>query len=97
MTTPDYIDNPGTRERTGLPTGTKPYQILTQLAVYDFDEDTKQLRLRATHPGVSVADVQAASGFKIQVADSLEVTSPPTEEERRLLHEIDPAGMVIGK
>jgi acyl CoA:acetate/3-ketoacid CoA transferase beta subunit len=97
MTTPGYIDGPGARERAGLPAGTGPYRVLTQLAVYDFDEDTKQLRLRATHPGVSVADVQAASGFKIQVADSLEVTSPPTEEERRLLHEIDPAGMVIGK
>ncbi|OGO46255.1 MAG: 3-oxoacid CoA-transferase [Chloroflexi bacterium RBG_16_64_43] len=97
LTTPGYIDGPGARERAGLPAGSGPYRVLTQLAVYDFDEATKQLRLRATHPGVSVADVQAASGFNIQVADTLEVTSPPTEEERRLLHEIDPAGMVIGK
>jgi acyl CoA:acetate/3-ketoacid CoA transferase beta subunit len=97
VTTPGYIDGPGARERAGLPAGTGPYRVLTQLAVYDFDESTKQLRLRATHPGVSVADVQAASGFKIQVADTLEVTAPPTEEERRLLHEIDPAGMVIGR
>jgi len=97
ITTPGYIDGPGARERAGLPAGTGPYRVLTQLAVFDFDESTKQLRLRATHPGVSVAEVQAASGFKIQVADTLEVNAPPTEEERRLLHEIDPAGLVIGK
>ncbi|MCX6026099.1 MAG: 3-oxoacid CoA-transferase [Chloroflexi bacterium] len=97
ITTPGYIDGPGARERAGLPAGSGPYRVLTQLAVFDFDEMSKQLRLRAMHPGVSVADVQAASGFKIQVADTLEVTSPPTEEERRLLHEIDPAGMVLGK
>ncbi len=97
VTTPGYIDGPGARERAGLPAGTGPYRVITQLAVYDFDETSKQLRLRATHPGVSVTDVQAASGFKIPVADTLEVTLPPTEEELRLLHEIDPAGMVIRK
>jgi glutaconate CoA-transferase, subunit B len=97
ITTPGYIDGPGARERAGLPAGSGPYRVITQLAVFDFDETSKQLRLRATHPGVSVADVQAASGFAVSVAETLEVTSPPAEEELRLLHEIDPAGMVLRK
>jgi hypothetical protein len=29
--------------------------------------------------------------------ERVEITTPPTEDERRLLREIDPAGMVIGK
>jgi glutaconate CoA-transferase subunit B len=97
ITTPGYLDGPGARERAGLPEGSGPYRVITQLAVYDFDEVSKRLRLRALHPGVSTDNVRAASSFDILLAETLEVTAPPTEEERRLLQEIDPAGMVIGK
>ncbi len=97
ITTPGYIDGPGARERAGLPDGSGPFRVITQLAVYDFDESSRRVRLRALHPGVSVNDVQAASSFEILIPDSYDVTAPPTLEEQRLLHEIDPAGMVIRK
>ncbi len=97
ITTPGYIDGPGARERVGLPQGSGPFRVITQLAVYDFDEASRRLRLRALHPGVSVADIQAASSFEILIPGSYDVTAAPTSEEQRLLHEIDPAGMVIRK
>jgi acyl CoA:acetate/3-ketoacid CoA transferase beta subunit len=97
ITTPGYLDGPGARERAGLPAGTGPYRVITQLGMYDFDEETRCLRLRALHPGVSPADVRAASSFEIIIPREVTTTAPPSEEERRLLREIDPAGMVIGK
>jgi acyl CoA:acetate/3-ketoacid CoA transferase beta subunit len=51
LTTPGYLDGPGARERAGLPMETGPYRVITQLSVYDFDEQRKRIRLLAMHPG----------------------------------------------
>jgi glutaconate CoA-transferase, subunit B len=96
VTTPGYLDGPGGRERAGLPADTGPYRVITQLAVYDFDEETKRIRLAALHPDVTVDDVQAASGFEILLPPEVPVTDPPTPEELALLHDIDPTGLVLG-
>jgi glutaconate CoA-transferase subunit B len=97
ITTPGYLDGPGARERAGLPEGTGPYRVISQLGIYGFDQATKRLQLLALHPGVTVEDIQAKSSFEILIPDEIQTTQPPTEEERRLLHEIDPTGMAIGK
>lgn len=97
ITTPGYLDGPGAREKAGLPQDTGPYRVITQLAVYDFHEETKRLRLMALHPGITVEEVQNNSGFEIVIPRKVEATEPPTPEERRLLHEIDPTGMAVGK
>jgi len=96
ITTPGYLSGPGARERAGLPAGGGPYRVITQLAVYDFDEETKQLRLHALHPGVTIEDVQANSQFEILIPPEVPVSPPPTEDERCILREIDPTGLVIG-
>jgi len=97
ITTPGYLDGAGARERAGLPRSSGPYRVITQLGVYGFDDATKQLKLLALHPGVTLEDVRANSALEILISDKIETTQPPTVEERRVLHEIDPAGMVIGK
>jgi len=97
VTTPGYLDGPGARQRAGLPESSGPYRVITQLGVYGFDEETKRLQLMARHPGVALDDVLANSACEILIPRKVETTAPPTADERRLLREIDPAGMVIGK
>jgi len=97
VTTPGYLDGPGARERVGLPERTGPYRVISQLGIYGFNQATKRLQLLALHPGVTVEDIQANSSFEILIPIEILTTQPPTEEERRLLHEIDPTGMAIGK
>jgi len=97
ITTPGYLDGPGARERAGLPEGSGPYRVITQLGVYGFDEETKRMKLLAVHPGVTINDVKENSSFELIIPDRVETTKPPTEEELRILHEIDPTGMAIGK
>jgi len=97
ITTPGYLDGPGARERAGLPEGTGPYRVITQLGVYGFDEETKRMKLLAVHPGVTIEDIKANSSFEIIIPEKVDITQPPTEEELRILHEIDPTGMTIGK
>jgi glutaconate CoA-transferase subunit B len=97
LTTPGYLDGAGTRERAGLPAGSGPYRVITQLGVYGFDEQSKRMTVLATHPGVTVDELQANSSFELVVPAEVGVTEPPTAEVRRILREIDPTGMVIGK
>jgi glutaconate CoA-transferase subunit B len=97
ITTPGYLSGPGAREKAGLPSGTGPYRVITQLGLYSFDDQTKRLKLLAMHPGVTVEQIQDNSEFEILIPGHLETTQPPTQEERRMLQEIDPAGIAIGK
>jgi glutaconate CoA-transferase subunit B len=98
LTTPGYLDGPGSRERAGLPRGSGPYRVITQLGVYSFDEKTKKLKLLSLHPGASLDEVRENSSFDIIIPDQIERSPEPTPEDLRLLRqEIDPAGIVLGK
>jgi glutaconate CoA-transferase, subunit B len=98
LTTPGYLSGPGAREAAGLPKGTGPYRVITQLGVYGFDDKTKRIKLLSLHHGATLEDAKANSSFEFLVADKVEDTVPPTEEEIRLLHkEIDPVGIVLRK
>jgi glutaconate CoA-transferase subunit B len=98
LTTPGYLNGPGSRESAGLPRGTGPYRVITQLAVMGFHERTKEMKLISVHPGVSVDYVLENTGFRLLVDEGVGETKPPTEIELKLLRrEIDPAGIVIGK
>ncbi len=98
LTTPGYLDGAGAREKAGLPSGTGPYKIITQLAVLGFDEKTGRMRLEQIHPNVTVDQVQDATGFELLVADDLSETTPPTEKELAILRtDVDPYRYIIGR
>ena len=98
ITSPGYLDGPGAREKAGLARGSGPYRVITNLAIYGFDEETKRLKLISLHPGASLEDIRENSQFEIIIPDEVETSYKPTEEDLRILRqEVDPAGMVIGK
>ncbi|MBW1723019.1 MAG: 3-oxoacid CoA-transferase, partial [Deltaproteobacteria bacterium] len=98
LTTPGYLTGPGAREAAGLPAGTGPHRVITQLGVMGFDDDTKEMTLLSVHPGVTVEQVKENTCFELHVGGEVAVTEPPSPEELRLLREeIDPAGIVIGR
>jgi Acyl CoA:acetate/3-ketoacid CoA transferase, beta subunit len=47
-------------------------------------------------PGVSIEDVQAATGFELAVADQVAETRAPTDEEAAVLEQLDPGGKIRG-
>lgn len=95
ITTPGFIDGPGARERAGLPVGTGPYRVITNLALMGFDEETCRMKLISVHPGVTVEQVIENTGFELIIPDNVTTSPEPTEEELNLLKEIDPAGIII--
>jgi glutaconate CoA-transferase, subunit B len=80
------------RARLGLPGG--PQLCVTNLCVFDFDPDSKRMRIRSVHPGVTVDQVVEATGFELaSSADDVPETDAPTDEELRILREeVDPTG-----
>jgi glutaconate CoA-transferase subunit B len=98
VTTPGYLNGPGAREAAGLPPGTGPYRVITDLAVLGYHEQTKRMQVLSLHPGVGLEQVRAATGFELAVGESLGETSPPAAEELRILREeVDPQRVVLGR
>jgi glutaconate CoA-transferase, subunit B len=98
LTTAGYLEGPGSREKAGLPRGTGPYRIVTQLGIYGFHPESKRVQLMSVHPGETVESVQANSSFEILLPDKVETSpTPPPEYLKLLREEIDPTGVVLGK
>jgi glutaconate CoA-transferase subunit B len=98
LTTPGYLTGPGAREAAGLPPGTGPYRVITDLAVLGYHEQTRRMEVLSLHPGRTLEQVQEATGFALGVRQPLMTTAPPTELELRLLREeVDPHRYVIGR
>jgi glutaconate CoA-transferase subunit B len=96
ITTPGYLTGPGAREAAGLPPGTGPYRVVSNLAVMGFHPQSKRMMLLATQPGVSVDDVIENTGFDLVIAEQIEDNPPPKEEELQILRgEIDQDGLYI--
>jgi acyl CoA:acetate/3-ketoacid CoA transferase beta subunit len=69
-------------------------RVVTNLAVLDFGGPEHAMRLRSVHPGATVDEVLANTGFELVVDGEVPVTRTPDEEELRLLREvIDPRGL----
>ncbi|MFB8277821.1 CoA-transferase subunit beta [Nocardia colli] len=79
----------GERARLGL-RGAGPTQVITDLGIMRPD-DNGELVLTAVHPGVTVEQVRAATGWELKVAADLEVTDPPTAAELSALHTLQAA------
>jgi glutaconate CoA-transferase, subunit B len=96
LTTPGFLTGPGAREAAGLPRGTGPYRVISELAVLGFHPETKRMMVESLHPGKTLQQVQAATGFKLEAAASVGTTPEPSAEELRILREeVDPLGYII--
>ncbi len=82
------------RRRLGLPGG-GPRYCVTPLSILDFEEESKRLRLRSVHPGVTVDQVVAATGFPLIIPDRVPDTALPTADELDILRRrVDPQGLL---
>lgn len=98
LTTPGYLSGPGAREDAGLPPGTGPYRVITDLAVLGYHEQTRRMQVLSLHPGVPLEQVRRATGFVLELKDPLTITDPPSERELHILRdEVDPHRYVISR
>jgi glutaconate CoA-transferase subunit B len=92
VTSPGHGDgSPGWRNRHGLPGG-GPVAIITTLGVLRFPDGGGEAYLASVHPGRTVDDVRASTGWELKVADDVKETSAPTAAELAAIRRFDPDG-----
>ena len=64
------------------------HRVVSNLGVFDLGGPDYTLRLRTTHPGVTVEEIREASGCEIHVAGDVPDTREPTLQELVLIREV---------
>lgn len=90
----DMVSGVGTDNAARFPAAAKfhnLHRVVTDLGVFDFGGEDGRMRLLSRHPGVTVEEIQEATGFDVVVEGDTPETRLPTDEELRLIREvIDP-------
>ena len=93
QTSPGHLDGGNARQRLGMP-GYGPDQVITDKALFTFDNPEREMMLVELAPGQTVESIQAAVGWPLRVADNLRQMTPPTAEELAIVREqLDPQGL----
>jgi glutaconate CoA-transferase subunit B len=87
VTSVGFGTGPGDRERLGL-TGRGPRRVITDLGILEPDPRTCELTLTQVHPGTTVDQVRAATGWPLAVAPDVRPTQPPTSHELQVLRRL---------
>lgn len=98
ITCPGYLDgHPGRREEIGLPPGTGPALVITDLGCYTFEDG--EMMVKSVHGGVGITldKLKAEVGWDIRLSPQLEDTTPPTGKEISILrNKVDPDRIWVG-
>lgn len=89
ITSPGWGDGPGWREQQGLPRG-GPAALITSLGVFTFPQG--RAVLSSLHPGVSLEQVAAETGWELLTAPQIQTTPQPTTQELDIIRRFDPEG-----
>ena len=69
-------------------------RVVTNLATLDFGGPDHRMRVIQVHPGVTVDEVVAATGFELAIADDVTESRLPTDDELTLIRDvIDPKAL----
>jgi glutaconate CoA-transferase subunit B len=89
-----FLGGRGARQASGV-RGGGPQAVVTDVGLLEPNQNG-ELTLAALHPGQTVEQARANTGWDLRVAPSLRTTEPPTEAELRLLREeLDPQGIYL--
>lgn len=87
VTSPGYLVGGTSRYEAGLRHG-GPRWVVTDLAVLDFEESSRRMRVHALQAGVTLDQVQAATGFELLVDEGLYHLAPVDDDELRVLRHL---------
>jgi glutaconate CoA-transferase subunit B len=80
LTSPGHLDGGDQPAKLGIP-GKGPSLVITDRALFDFDNPDKEMTLTEIAAGETVESIQADVGWPLSVSPNLKVMTPPTPEE----------------
>ncbi|HEY1721190.1 MAG TPA: CoA-transferase subunit beta [Magnetospirillaceae bacterium] len=87
VTSVGFYEGGNSRDQFRIP-GKGPTRVITDLGILTPDPITREFVLSSVHPGVTVDQVKAATGWALKVADDLGTTSVPTAAELTVLRDL---------
>jgi glutaconate CoA-transferase subunit B len=91
-TSAGFLSGKDERRKAGV-RGGGPQAVVTNLGILQPDENGEMV-LTHLHPGVSVAEARANTGWDLKAVSQITITDPPTEIELRILRQdLDPEGI----
>jgi glutaconate CoA-transferase, subunit B len=96
ITSPGYLSGGDSRARAGL-VGGRLGAVVTDLALLDFEPESRRMRLRAVQSGVTVDQVQAQTGFELLISDQVDKLAPPSAQEIAVYRGLRDGGLVTAK
>jgi glutaconate CoA-transferase subunit B len=75
------------RQKLGIKTK-GPTRLITDLAIFEPDPETKEMIVTSIHPGVTREQIQENTGWPVRYAATVAETSPPTAQELDILREL---------
>jgi glutaconate CoA-transferase, subunit B len=88
MTSVGHGDGGDFRKRMGL-TGRGPVAVISDLGILEPNPSTKELTLTKLHPGVTLDQVRAATGWDLKISPGVQPTTCPTAEELATLRDLE--------
>lgn len=65
-----------------------PIALVTNRCLFSFDRERQRFRLESVHPGHSVAEVAASTGFAFDCPEIVQITPAPSDTTLQLLREV---------
>lgn len=78
ITSVGHLDGGNARKHLGT-RGRGPTRVITDLGILEPHPETRELVLTRIHPGVTVDEVRAATGWPLKVSEALQQTEAPTQ------------------
>ena len=93
QTSPGHLGNGRSRGDLDLP-GAGPQLVITDRALFDFDNQDHQMTLIEVARGETAESIQQEVGWPLRISPNLREIKPPTSDELRIIREhLDPNGL----
>jgi glutaconate CoA-transferase subunit B len=87
VTSIGHVSGGDSRAKLGVKTK-GPTKLITDLALFEPDPQTKEMTVVSIHPGVTREQIQENTGWPVKFAAKVSETSPPTQRELEVLREL---------
>jgi glutaconate CoA-transferase subunit B len=84
LTSPGHLGGGDQPAKLGIP-GKGPTRVITDRALFDFDNPEKEMTLTELASGETVESIQADVGWPLRVSPSLKEMTPPSEDELSII------------
>jgi glutaconate CoA-transferase subunit B len=87
VTSIGHVTGGNSRAKMGVKTK-GPTKLITDLALFAPDPETKEMTVVSIHPGVTREQIQEATGWPVKFAAKVDETPPPTAKELEVLRDL---------